>query len=283
MCGIHHGPFAHLKSSVASSYIQYFETSAAAELFDFQSSNAAVSQHYAAALRIIATAGVKIVYVGSVDDQVVPLYSALHWSASHPSILRALYIDGTTFARTDFLTNLLVFCTAVRNSGLTDHGLLTLLSASVAGSLYGGMGHSRVYEEKATYDLACRYLFETTHPCSEPTTIAGQEPPVLKVEPFTAQQRQNPYSLPWALRGIFEDAEVKALFEQDMRKLLDDYEDWNPVTKTLKDVQWRLEPMRGFPRTDREGKTQPQRKGQSGTQSPNLAGQDHPAASGAKL
>ena len=34
-----------------------------------------------------------MVYIASLNDQVVPLYSGLFTAASHPLILRALYID----------------------------------------------------------------------------------------------------------------------------------------------------------------------------------------------
>lgn len=264
MAGIHHGPFAHLKSTIMSSYINYFETAAAKELFEFQSSDTAASVHYREALRIILDAGVKCVYVGSTDDNVVPLYSALNSSNRHPSILRALYIDGQAFPRVDFLTNLLVLCVAVRNAGLSDHKLLTLLSASVAGSLYGGRGHSNVYEEGAVYDLATRYLFEVSHPLSEPTQVpghaapraegGGSSRPELESEPFEAQ-RWNPYELPWSLRGLFEDKQVRSLFAEDMLGLLEDYDEWrpDPKSKSLKDLQWRLAPMRGIARPKVEG------------------------------
>ncbi|SPO26721.1 uncharacterized protein UTRI_04028_B [Ustilago trichophora] len=272
MCGIHHGPFAHLKSSITASYINYFETAAAKELFEFQSSSSVVYQQYTAALKIILDAGTKCVYVGSTDDNVVPIYSALNSSNNHPSILRALYIDGQAFPKVDFLTNLLVLCVAVRNAGLADHNLLTLLSASVAGSLYGGKGHSLVYEERAVYDLATRYLFETTHPLAEPTFAPGptgvttkvhshanasssnrkassgdldpEKTAVLVSEGFEAQ-RWNPYELPWALRGLFEDKHIRSLFAEDMLNLLQSYEDWRPdaKNKALKDLQWRLAPL----------------------------------------
>ncbi|GAC75150.1 hypothetical protein PANT_14c00063 [Moesziomyces antarcticus T-34] len=272
MCGIHHGPFAHLKSSITASYINYFETAAAKELFEFQSSTTAVAQQYTAALKIVLDAGTKCVYIGSTDDNVVPVYSALNLCNNHPSILRALYIDGQAFPRVDFLTNLLVLCVAVRNAGLSDHNLLTLLSASVAGSLYGGRGHSQVYEEKAVYDLATRYLFEVTHPLAEPTfapgppgatssslstsTNPGKRPSTAESETSKAAlvseafeaQRWNPYELPWALRGLFEDKHVRSLFAEDMLNLLESYEQWrpDPKSKALKDLQWRLAPMRSI-------------------------------------
>ncbi|KDN52558.1 hypothetical protein K437DRAFT_187429 [Tilletiaria anomala UBC 951] len=246
MCGIHNGPFTHLQSSLTSSYLHYFETAAAKELFEFQSSKTAASQQYAASLQICLSAGVKTLYVGSVDDQVVPLYSALNTTVSHPNILRALYVDGQAFPRTDFLVNLLTFCVAVRNAGSTDHSLLTLLSSSVAGSLYGGLGHSLIYEEPATYALAVRYLFEVTSPLTEPTIRSTEEKlPAVEIEPFEAQH-WNPYQLPWALRGLLEDLRVRDLFGDHIVKLIDDYEQWKPVTKVLKDVQFRLQPMTGI-------------------------------------
>lgn len=288
MCGIHHGPFAHLRSSITTSYINYFETAAAKELFEFQSSTTSVSKQYTAALKIILDAGAKCVYVGSTDDNVVPIYSALNSSNNHPSILRALYIDGQAFPKVDFLTNLLVLCVAVRNAGLGDHNLLTLLSASVAGSLYGGRGHSNVYEERGVYDLATRYLFEVTHPLSEPTFVPGppgasssHSPPstrrmeqdgketvALVSEAFEAQ-RWNPYELPWALRGLFEDKHVRSLYASDMLDLLQSYERWrpDPKSKALRDLQWRLAPIRSIappPIEEGEVEGEGKRKGEEG-------------------
>ena len=43
------------------------------------------------------TKQVKMVYIASLNDQVVPLYSGLFTAASHPLILRALYIDGDAY------------------------------------------------------------------------------------------------------------------------------------------------------------------------------------------
>lgn len=38
-----------------------------------------------------------MVYIASLNDQVVGLYSGLFTSVSHPLILRALYIDGDAY------------------------------------------------------------------------------------------------------------------------------------------------------------------------------------------
>lgn len=38
-----------------------------------------------------------MVYVASLNDQVVPVYSGTFTNVSHPLILRALYIDGDAY------------------------------------------------------------------------------------------------------------------------------------------------------------------------------------------
>jgi hypothetical protein len=60
MCGIHHGPFAHLRGSLANYYFNTFETPAAKELFEYQNSKSPVSMMYASSLRIVVNAGVKV-------------------------------------------------------------------------------------------------------------------------------------------------------------------------------------------------------------------------------
>lgn len=39
----------------------------------------------------------------------------------------------------------------LRNLGLSDHGLLRELSSPLAGSLYTGEGHSRLYDDTSVY------------------------------------------------------------------------------------------------------------------------------------
>ena len=38
-----------------------------------------------------------MLYIASLNDQVVPIYSGLFTAVSHPLILRALYIDGDAY------------------------------------------------------------------------------------------------------------------------------------------------------------------------------------------
>lgn len=109
-------------------------------------------------LRIILNAGVKLTVVGSLNDQVVPLYSALFSGVSHPAILRAVYIDSDAFRTSDFLANLIVFAIRLRNAGLSDHDLVYHVSEALAGALTG-VGHSKIYEEEDVYKRVPGFSF----------------------------------------------------------------------------------------------------------------------------
>ena len=72
-----------------------------------------------------------------------------------------MFVDGRLHAP-DFLSHLVAFALKLRNLGVSDHGLIRELSLPLAGSLYGGEGHSRIYDDPAVYTLALRFCLETT-------------------------------------------------------------------------------------------------------------------------
>ena len=49
------------------------------------------------------------------------------------------------------LSHLVGFALKLRNLGISDHGLIRELSTPLAGSLYSGEGHSRIYDDSAVY------------------------------------------------------------------------------------------------------------------------------------
>ncbi|KAK7443986.1 hypothetical protein VKT23_015383 [Stygiomarasmius scandens] len=241
LCGIHLGPLRYLStSSLLQPYIQYFESAAARELFEFQNTENDVSKAYVRALRNVVDNGTKMVYVASLNDQVVPIYSGLFTSVSHPLILRALYIDGDAYHSSDFLSNLLVLLLRVLNCGLSDSGLLAHLSEVTAGSL-NGVGHSTAYEELATFSLAVNYLFLTND--------GFEEHPELTLEPFNASAEMNDYEIPWALRDLIADERVAHFFSQEITNLRDAFRDWNPKTSILRDIKRKLQPIQRLPST----------------------------------
>ncbi|CAG8586647.1 16561_t:CDS:2 [Acaulospora morrowiae] len=234
MAGISHGPFPYmLKNFIVSYYIRASDTSK--DLFEFMNPESMVAKKYYDAIKVVIKSGVKIVYVASLDDQVVPLYSGLFTGLSHPSIMRAIYIDGPLYQENDFLTNLIVFCIRLRNAGILDHGLIVQLSDVIAGSIIGE-GHSLLCIEIDVYALAVRYLFET----------APLERHEIKIDKFQAQHKKNPFYLPWALRRIVEDRIVTGnrSFMHEINILRKQYKEWEPTTKVMKELKFRLEPFK---------------------------------------
>ena len=133
MAGVSLGPFADLQSR--------WLAGSAGELFDLARPDSEASKSYLAALDNILQYGVKLTFVGSLNDQLVPLHSSTFSSLGHPHIFRAVWIDGRQHVPS-FLTALLGFALKLRNLGIPDHGLLSELSRPLAGSLVGGEGHS---------------------------------------------------------------------------------------------------------------------------------------------
>ncbi|EMD58846.1 hypothetical protein COCSADRAFT_165101 [Bipolaris sorokiniana ND90Pr] len=261
MAGVNMGPFIEYKT-------KYFGPTAA-ELFEFTNPKSLVSQMYLAALDEVLRSGVRILYVGSIDDQLVSLESSTFSTLSHPYIYRAVFVDGRIHAP-DFLTHLVGFTLKLRNLGLPDHGLIRELSPALAGSLYGGEGHSRVYEDPAVYALAVQHALETTSlPISSskerPSTAGsfqginipiigeklstGKKEDVFKLrvqeyEPSGSSTNPNPFFLPWAMRGLLEEDVVKKELGHEVESLLGLFEKWKPTGKQLKDVKFRLEGVR---------------------------------------
>jgi len=164
MAGVSLGPFPDYKSGLLMG--------SALELWDFANPESEISRRHEHSLKVALDYGVRITYVGSIDDQVVPMevrllekvlptehnmsgtdlrQSAMYSPAHHPYIYRAVFIDGRIHAP-DFIAHLIGFACKLRNLGISDHGLIRELSIPLAGSLYSGEGHSRLYDDAQVYE-----------------------------------------------------------------------------------------------------------------------------------
>ena len=224
MAGVNMGPFLDYKSSWISG--------SAGELFEFSDPATTVSKSYLAALETVLQFGGRVSFMGSIDDQLVSLESSIFAPVSHPHIYRAVFIDGRVHT-SNFIAHLVGFALKLRNLGVPDHGLIRELSSPLAGSLYGGEGHSRIYEDEGVYSLAVEFALETTSINNAPLT---QRPGPIS--------SSNPYILPFAMRGILEEDYVRSELHNEAVELLKQFDDWKPTTKGLKDVKFRLEGIR---------------------------------------
>ncbi|KAF3483481.1 Alpha/Beta hydrolase fold [Arthroderma uncinatum] len=194
MAGINLGPFGDYRSRWISG--------SAGELFDFADAESKVSQDYRTALKAVLEFGVKVTYVGSIDDQLVSMESSTFSTISHPHVYRAVFVDGRVHAPS-FLSHLVGFTMKLRNLGVSDHGLIRELSSPLAGSLYTGEGHSRLYDDKNVYKLAIRFALETTQINSAAIQFHKTSAPTASTT------TSNPYILPFAMRGVLEEERNK--------------------------------------------------------------------------
>ncbi|EPS32526.1 hypothetical protein PDE_07486 [Penicillium oxalicum 114-2] len=225
MAGVNMGPF--------SSYRSRWISGSAGELFEFELPFSKVSKDYEIALKRALEFGVRISYIGSIDDQLVSLESSLFSPVNHPYIYRSVFVDGRVHAPS-FLSHLVGFALKLRNLGIPDHGLIRELSSPLAGSLYTGEGHSRLYDEETVYYMAIQFAMETTSVPSAELNIKRSSPSISP----------NPYILPFAMRGLLEEEYVRRELHEETMELLRQFDDWKPSTKVLKDVKFRLEGIR---------------------------------------
>ena len=248
MAGINMGPFVDYKSP--------WLTGSAGELFEFTDPKSRVSKDYLAAISECLKFGVKVTFVGSIDDQLVSMESSVFAPLTHPHIYRAVSIDSRIHAP-NFLSNLVGFVLKLRNVGVPDHGLIRELSTPLAGSLYTGEGHSRLYEDNAVYALAIAFTLQTTSLPNQSISSSKRAPLAAgdgKSIPSSsggsssasaaASMTSNPYILPFAMRGILEEDIVKKDLRDEAKRLLEQFDLWEPKTKVLKDVKFRLEGVR---------------------------------------
>ncbi|KAK2054753.1 hypothetical protein LY76DRAFT_551600 [Colletotrichum caudatum] len=232
MAGVSLGPFPDYKSSMG------ILMGAANELWEFSNPDSDISKRYENSLKEVLQYGARITYIGSIDDQLVPMESAVYSPASHPYIYRAVFIDGRIHAP-DFIAHLVGFALKLRNLGISDHGLLRELSTPLAGSLYSGEGHSRLYYDDQVYDLALAHALETSDVRPNPLATVTH-----RRDANSSLANPNPYHLPWIMRGLLEEDFVRTELSSETEELLQQFDDWKPVTKALKDVKYRLEAIR---------------------------------------
>ena len=104
----------------------------------------------------------------------------------------------------------------------------------MAGSLYSGEGHSRIYEDEAIYYLAIEHALETV-------SMSGIH---LQIQQDGVSSNQNPYILPFAMRGLLEEDYVRTELYGEITDLIKEFDEWKPSSKVLKDVKFRLEGVR---------------------------------------
>lgn len=278
MAGVNNGPFYSMDKTFFMKAYSAIEHDSMLELFELTKFDSAQSMAYKEAMQIIINANVKICFIGSINDQLVPLYSALASHVFHPNIYRACYIDHSS--RTpEFIKRLVSVCCQLQNLGFFDNNVIKELSAVLAGPFTGG-GHSRIYNDGKVYDLGLKFALDTDDlviPCgpliqaTAPAKVTdGSYDEVVRM-PATNQIYNkgfnigkigtNPFVLPWCLRGLIFNIEKnwpvvppRIIFDgntpnyksatQELEGLYDLFDKWKPDSKVLKELKFRLNGIR---------------------------------------
>lgn len=230
MAGINIGPFYGLDKSLFIRAYSTIENDSMLELFQFQNFESLHSRKYMEALNILIEHNIKITFVGSIDDQLVPLYSALAIHVQNPNFFKTVYIDDATNTP-DFLARMLKLSCDLHNKGSTDHDLIKEISPALAGPITGG-GHSRVYNDVNVYKLALDFALKTS---STPQQIRYRPFDIKKLGPGS-----NPFNLPWCARGMFYEAKKTEDGRREIEQVFAEFERWDPQSKVLKNVKYRL-------------------------------------------
>lgn len=230
MAGVNNGPFYGIDQKLFVRAYSTIESNSLMELFDFQKFDSEISIEYLKALKTITSVNsIKIVFVGSINDQLVPLYSSNCLHVRHPNIFRATYIDSQSNTP-DFVTRVVSIANQLHNLGFSDHGVIKEISTSLAGPLTGG-GHSKIYHDLKVYELGLEFGLKTNE-------LRYSMP--LRFKPFNINVLgNNPYHLPWCMRGLLFEVRNRHVGEE-IEKLFEEFDGWKPETKQLKDMKYRL-------------------------------------------
>ncbi|CAN3373276.1 hypothetical protein DIRU0_C20802 [Diutina rugosa] len=243
MAGINNGPFYGADSSLLMKAYSTIEHDSMLELFELTKFDSDQSVEYKQSMQIIVNCNVKICFIGSINDQLVPLYSALASHVFHPNIYRGCYIDHSSNTPA-FIKKLVSLCCHLQNLGYFDNNVIKELSPSLAGPMTGG-GHSKIYNDGKVYDIGLKFVLDTDDivvpPAMKSVRFLGYDPKphrrdILGVygslpQPYGGEDMgtmivkipesnqvyikefnvskigSNPYILPWCLRGLLFNIE----------------------------------------------------------------------------
>lgn len=229
MAGINNGPpYGRDQTLLVRAYTTIAKD-AMMELFELQKYDSIQSKKLIQALKTIISNNVKLTFIASVNDQLVPLYSSFCIFARHPNIFRATFIDRGSMTPT-FITGIMNVAGKLLNLGYNDHNLVKEISPNLIGPLTGG-GHSNIYNEYQVYLLGLKFALETTDTYTDVP---------VKYMPYKENDlKSNPYRLPWAMRGLLNETR-KHLKNDEIYELYKEYQEWKPETPVLKDIKYRL-------------------------------------------
>lgn len=228
MAGVNYGPLYGADKNIWLRLFSVVERKSLMELFEFQNPATKLSMDYMEKVQYILDAGVKITFVGSVNDQVVPLYSSLASFLQHPNIQRGIFYTSQCDVP-PFIMGCILDSITLLNSGKKDQGFIKEISPYLHGPLTGN-GHSDLYFQSEVYTYGIKHALNSQSIKHCPSPIIRSDIVSLKV---------NPYNLPWTMRGLLNEIE-KELGKEEVKKLYKLYDEWAPNTPLHQSLRIKL-------------------------------------------
>jgi hypothetical protein len=247
LAGLHHGPFPDLPGDLYA---------ATKELFTFSHADSDASRRHVSSLHFLVENGAKFLFVGSVHDQVVPLYSSLaQILPNNANIMRAFYVDYAHYAP-DFLYALISLLLYMHNTSSGQFpqysDLLVHLSGFCRGGLLSGAGgaHSAIHRLRDLYSLAVEFaLIGPAEREIGPTQLNTQSYALWSAvlsDNFT-HSRFNKYLLQLRARELISALPYSELSNAapEINRLRALFQDWQPRLKAHKILKETLNSVFG--------------------------------------
>ncbi|CAI8505754.1 unnamed protein product [Hanseniaspora opuntiae] len=229
MAGIMNGPVYYKDRYWFTKLYFKFEGDRLLELFHFQNFDSIQMKMLQEAMEIlISHQNCKVCFVGSLTDQLVPLYSSCcYYMKPHPNVFRSCYIDNNNnngLYKKKFLIEIVRISLKLLNLGYTDNKMLLNISQFLIGKM-SGKGHSSLYYDPKVYLLGFRFIWETNENSTQEEL---------------SFRKNTCYHLS-ALSNLWDFGSNKSTntetphFYNDLYSLLDKFWNWNPQT-TDKDM-----------------------------------------------
>lgn len=243
MAGVHHGPFIDNPTDT-------FE--ATAELFELARGYTDISIQVDRALEDLLEKGLKVLFVASWMDQVVPLYSSLclgHGSSTN--VLRALMVHRD--AGDSFLVRFCCVLVYLANAGF-ESDLLVHISGLVRSSIVSSNAHSLVHEEPEIYALAVQFFTQSLKIEGMGT---GKKTKLVRWSPLLNhsfyKSEVNGFIIVREVEELFRldfvNCEVKRIVQTELEGLQKEFEMWQPqgsALNHLKNLLGKSEPFRSI-------------------------------------
>lgn len=186
MVGVNKDPFYGRDQTLFAEAYSTIVKDVMTELFEFQKADYIQYKKMIPSLKTSVTNNIKLTFIASINDQLVPLYSSFCLFFKHPNIFRATFIDKSSLTPS-FITWIVNITGTLLNLCFDDHSITKEISPSLVGSLTDG-GHSTINNEYQVYLLGLKFALEITD---------IHEDIHFKYTPYKAKDlKANPYRRP---------------------------------------------------------------------------------------